>query len=92
MGFGWGWCRWTCFRMDYNVKTICKFKEAFVGTINNRAVYDYKKCVDIFVRENDISVSDSIQCMEEGVLPTYSSITDPLFIKNETYDYSCRKV
>ena len=46
-------------------------------------VYDYDKCVDIFMRDNDWSFEEAEEWMEYNVLCSYVGPGTPIFMKRE---------
>ena len=48
--------------------TLEGFDDAIIGKTNDKVIYDYKKCVEIFMRTESWSEDDSIEWMEYNVV------------------------
>jgi len=46
-------------------------------------IYDYDKCVDIFMRDNDWSYDEAVEWMEFNVVCAYVGSGTPIFMKRE---------
>ena len=62
--------------------------EALIGTayrpdLGEILVYDYDKCVDIFMKNNDWSEEEAIEWMEFNVVGAYVRKDTPIFVVKE---------
>lgn len=70
--------------MEYVSEVALKadgFDDAITGvTTNGLVVYDYYKCVDIIIKEQNCKYIDAIEYMEFNVVNAYLGEGTPIFI------------
>ena len=57
--------------------------DAIIGlTQYGLIIYDYNKCIDIFMRENDWDYTEAVEWMDFNVLGSYNGSGSPIFLIN----------
>ena len=71
--------------MEYVSEVALKadgFDDAIIGaSTTGLVVYDYDKCVDIIIKEQNFKYIDAIEYMEFNVVNAYMREGTPIFIK-----------
>ena len=58
--------------------------DAIIGlTQYGLLIYDYDRCIDIFMRDNDWNYTEAVEWMEHNVVGSYMGSGSPIFLINE---------
>ena len=60
--------------------------EAIIGYENEKVIYDYNKCVEVFMKDNEWDWETAVEWMEFNVVGAYVGPKTPLFIDPDAED------